>query len=80
MKFLASKMLDFTTETGDHFPDEDAARVLSQAIDEDTLGRVDGHEDLTIEKFAPHHGVGSSAGDQAPAQKEHTLRQEQISR
>ena len=46
-KFLAGKMDDFTIETGESFPDSDAARVFSQAIDEDTMGRVDDHDDLT---------------------------------
>ena len=27
--------------------------MLSQAIDEDTMGRIDDHDDLAIEKFAP---------------------------
>ena len=53
VKFLASKMLDFTTETRDQLPDEDAALLFSQAIDEDTMGRIDDHDNLTIENFAP---------------------------
>ena len=48
-------MLDFTTETGSIFPDTDtdAARVFSQAVDEDTMGRIDDHDELNIEKFEP---------------------------
>jgi hypothetical protein len=53
VKFLTGKMLDYTTETGSVFPDADAARVFSQAVDEDTMGRIDDHEDLNIEKFEP---------------------------
>ena len=40
VKFFDQKQLAFTTETGEIFPDADAARVFSQAIDEDTMGRV----------------------------------------
>ena len=40
-KFLSQKMYDFTIETGETFPDSDAARAFSQAIDEDTMGRDD---------------------------------------
>ena len=32
-------MDEFQTETGETFPDADAARVLSQAIDEDTMSQ-----------------------------------------
>ena len=53
VKFLDARMDEFQTETGETFPDLDAARVLSQAIDEDTMGRVDDHDDLSIEKFEP---------------------------
>ena len=53
VKFLDQKILDYTTETGEKFPDDDAARVLSQAIDEDTMGRVDDHDDLSIETYFP---------------------------
>ena len=53
VKYFDQKQLDFTTETGEMFPDSDAARVFSQAIDEDTMGRVDDHEDLSIETYAP---------------------------
>ena len=53
VKFLSGKMLDFTTETGSIFPDTDAARVFSQAVDEDTMGRIVDHDDLNIERFEP---------------------------
>ena len=49
IKYFDQKQLDYTTETGNKFPDGDAARVLSQAIDEDTMGRVDDHDQLSIE-------------------------------
>jgi hypothetical protein len=35
------------------FPDADAARVFSQAIDEDTMGRVDDNDELSIETYKP---------------------------
>ena len=53
VKFFDQKQLDFTTETGEMFPDADAARVFSQAIDEDTMGRADDHEDLSIDTYKP---------------------------
>ena len=53
VKFLTSNMLELTTETGSIFSDGDAARVFGQAVDEDTLGRIDDHEELTIENFEP---------------------------
>ena len=34
-------------------PDADAARVFSQAVDEDTMGCIDDHDELNIEKFEP---------------------------
>ena len=53
VKFLDQKILDYTTETGEKFPNDDAAPVLSQAIDEDTMGRVDDHDELSIETYLP---------------------------
>ena len=38
VKFLDSRMDEYQIETGEIFPDADAARVLSQTIDEDTMG------------------------------------------
>ena len=53
VKFLGSRTDEYQTETGEVLPDADAARVFSQAIDEDTMGRVDDHEDLKITTFLP---------------------------
>ena len=53
VKFLDSKILDLTTETGEKFLDGDAARVLSQALDEDTMGRIDDHDDFVFTFYAP---------------------------
>jgi len=53
VKFFDQKQLDYTPETGEKFPDDDAARVLSQAIDEDTMGRVDDNDDISIETYLP---------------------------
>ena len=39
--FLESRLKEFLIETGQSFPPNDAARVLSQAIDEDTMGRIE---------------------------------------
>ena len=46
-------MEEFTTETGEIFPDADADRVFSQAIDQGTLGRIDDSEDLKITTYLP---------------------------
>ena len=46
-------MDEYQTETGEIFPDVDAARVVRQALDEDTIGRVDDHEDLKITIYLP---------------------------
>jgi hypothetical protein len=48
VKFLNARMDEFQTETGETFPDLDAARVLSQAIDEDMMGRVEDTEGLDL--------------------------------
>ena len=42
-------MDEYQTETGEVFPDVDAARVFSQAIVEDTMGRVDDDNSLDLE-------------------------------
>ena len=41
-------MDEFQTETGEVFPDADVARVLSQAIDEDTMGRIEDTDGLDL--------------------------------
>ena len=41
-------MDEFQTETGEVFPDADAARVLSRAIDEDTMGRIEDTDGLDL--------------------------------
>jgi hypothetical protein len=48
VKFLDTRMEEYQTETGETFSDSDAARVLSQAIDDATMGLVqdDGELDL----------------------------------
>ena len=48
VKFLDSRMDEYRTETGEVFPDSDAARVLAQAIDEDEMGRVEDTEGLDL--------------------------------
>ena len=47
-KFLDSRVDEYQTETVVAFPVMDAARVLSQAIDEDTMGRVDDDDSLDL--------------------------------
>ena len=36
-----NRIKEFLIETGENFPNEDAARVFSQGLDKDTLGRVE---------------------------------------
>ena len=45
MLFLESKIRDYLIETGEVFSNEDACRVLSKVLDEDTVGRL---EDASI--------------------------------
>ena len=53
VKFVDQKIRNYTTETSEQVPDGDSARVLSPAIDEDTMGRVDDHDELNIEVYLP---------------------------
>ena len=39
--FLESKIKDYLMETGEIFSNEDACRVLSKVVDEDTVGRLE---------------------------------------
>ena len=41
VQFLEKTQKEYLIETGEVFPDTDAARVFSEAFDEDTMGRID---------------------------------------
>ena len=41
LRFFEGKLKEYLRETGQVFPPDDSARVLSQAIDEDTMGRLE---------------------------------------
>ena len=38
---LESQIKEYLIETGEIFPDHDSARVLSEALDEETLSKID---------------------------------------
>ena len=47
------KMKEYLVETGETFPESDTARVLGEALDEDTLGKVDDSTDLKLLTYDP---------------------------
>ena len=53
VKFLNLKMKDYLFETGEVFPDGDAARVLSGTLDEDTLTKIDDGTDFKLTTYDP---------------------------
>ena len=49
------KMKEYFVETGEIFPDADAARVLSETLDEDMLTKIDEGTELKLTTYDPVH-------------------------
>ena len=53
--FLEKKQKEYLIETGELFPDTDAARFLSDGLDEETMGHIDDStdKDLVLTNYEP---------------------------
>ena len=53
VEFLESKIKEYLIETGENFPGHDSARVLSEALDEETLSKIDDSTTLRLTSYEP---------------------------